>query len=231
MSSTKPQKPPIGGTILFTIAALGVALLFVYSGWWLYGTASKPTSDFYTKLGELAMQFAVVVIVGAFAKVMIDWGTSQRTRHSERVEACSEFMRRVRAMHVAVQNAKDLLNAHRSAKTWAEQSRRLMALRPEVEEISEDLKASSGLFKSDVAIVEGLEGIISYLQGAGEEYVRSHHVVDSGSKAGDSLAETIATTDMVWIRDFVAGGDAFKKNYVANLTKSKGTMRSEVYGA
>ena len=231
MSSAESRGGPILGTVLFAVSALVVAFLFVYGGWWLYGVASKPTSDFYAKLGELAMQFAVVIIVGALAKVIVDWGTSQRIRHSERVEACNEFMRRVRAMHVTVQNARDLLNAHRSAKTWGEQSRRLMALRPEVEEISEDLKASRGLFKNSAAIVEGLEGIISYLQGAGEEYVRSHHAVDSGSKAGGSLAETITTTDMAWIRDFMVGGDVFEKNYMVNLTKSKGTMRSQVYGA
>ena len=95
-------------------------------------------------------------------------------RHLAKLEARKEFLRRVRAVHVTIQNARDLMNAHQSAKTWGEQSRRLMKLRPEVEEISEDLKASDSLFVRQSEIIDGLEGIASYLAKAGEEYVRSH---------------------------------------------------------
>ena len=33
------------------------------------------------------------------------------------------------------------------------------------------------------------------------------------------------------LRDFMAGGESYQINYEANLTKSRGTMRAEVYGA
>ena len=219
------------GTALFGAIAIGVAVASVLVGRHLYNVASKPATDFYAKLGELALQLAVVVIVGALVKVAVDWGASQRARYLEKLEARKEFMRRVRAMHVTIQNARDLMNAHHSAKTWGEQSRRLMELRPEVEEISEDLKASDSLFAEQTEIVNGLEAIISYLAKAGEEYVKNHNLVDIRHRAGHSLSSTIDNCKMIWVRDFMAGGEDYKNNYEANLTKSKGAMRAEVYGA
>jgi hypothetical protein len=231
MASSQLKKAPIVGTVIFAAVALCVAGFAILVGWQLYASAAKPPTDFYAKLGELALQLAVVVIVGAFVKELVEWGASQRARYAEKIEARKEFMRRVRAMHVAVQNARDLMNAHRSPKTWGEQSRRLMELRPEVEEISEDLKASGNLFANQIAIVDGLEKIIAYLQSAGDEYVRSHDAVDNGHKTGRSLVSTLEEKSMTWVRDFMAGGEGYKANYEANLTKSKGAMRSEVYGA
>jgi hypothetical protein len=226
----RPKRPPNLATMLFAAFAIGLAVVSVLVGHHLYDVAGKPAAEFYAKLGELALQLAVVVIVGALVKAAIDWGSSQRTRYLERVEARKEFMRRVRAVHVTIQNAKDLMKAHQSAKTWSEQSRRLMELRPEVEEISEDLRASDGLFAKQTEILKGLQGITSYLLKGGEEYIRSHDAVVSGHKS-HSLAQLIDQENMAWVRDFMAEGDDYQNNYEASLTKSKGAMRAEVYGA
>ena len=231
MTNPDPSKPPILGTLLFVAVALCVAVVLVLVGRNFYAAAGKPTTEFYAKLGELSIQLAIVAIVGALVKAIVDWGTSHRARYLERLEARKEFMRRVRAMHVTIQNARDLMNAHGSARTWAEQSRRLMQLRPEVEEISEDLKASPKLFAGQTEIVNGLEQIVKYLEEAGMEYVRSHDSVDGGYKAGRSLLDTIEQQKMVWVRDFMEGGEGYKSQYESNLTKSKGAMRAEVYGS
>ncbi|MGH6837043.1 MAG: hypothetical protein ACREC9_16265 [Methylocella sp.] len=231
MTASGPKKPPILGTALFTAIAVGGSVASILVGWCFYNLAAKPATDFYAKLGELALQLAVVVIVGALVKVVVDWGASQRARYLEKLEARKDFMRRVRAMHVTIENARALMNAHRSARTWGEQSRRLMQLRPEVDEISEDLKASDSLFARQPEIVDGLAAIISYLADAGKEYVRSHDAVDSDHKAGYSFPETVDRKDMTWARDFMAGGEGYQNKYEANLTKSKGAMRAEVYGA
>lgn len=90
--------------------------------------AGKSLADFYTELGELALQLAVVVVIGALIKAVADWGTSQRRRHAEKLE--TRILRRVRALYVTVANARDLMNAHRTPKTYRKQSRRLMLLRP-----------------------------------------------------------------------------------------------------
>jgi len=234
MTVLSPKKPPILGTILFALIAISVAFGSTLVGYRLYILARKPIPDFYTKLGDLALELSVVVIVGALIKAVVDWGTSQRRRHDEKIETRLEFMKRVRAMHVAVENSRDLLNAHGTPRTYGEQSRRLMELRPEVEEISEDLKASSDLFEEQRIIVDGLEGIVNYLRQGGEEYVRCHEAVDAGfnpQNARLSFFSTAESKGMEWIRDFMGAGREYRRNYVANLSKAKGTMRSEIYGA
>ena len=219
-----------GWSLIASFGLLAVCVL-LWGSLRLYDVAGRSRSDFYGKLGELALQLAVVVIVGALVKVLIDWGLSQHARYREKLEAQRELIRRVRAMHVTVQNAKDLLTAHQSARTWGEQSRRLMELRPEVEEIAEDLKVSQKLFSRQAEIIAGVEGIVSYLATAGAEYIRSHDAVDSDCKLGKKLADTIRKEGMTWIQDFMDGGAAYRKGYEANLTRSKGAMRAEVYGA
>jgi hypothetical protein len=231
MKFSGPKKPPLIGTILFSAIAIFVAGALVCVGWFLYTFAAKPPAEFYAKLGDLTLQLGVVVIVGALVKVIIDWGASQRIHYLEKLETRKEFMRRIRAVHVTIQNSRDLMNAHQSAKTWGEQSRRLMELRPEVEEISEDLKASHNLFAEHTKIIEGLESIIQYLEEAGKEYVRSHDAVGSGYQSKKTLLETIEQINMSWVRDFMDAGKNYKSMYEENLTKCKGSMRSEIYGA
>jgi hypothetical protein len=230
MTTSGPRKPPILGTAIFGTIAIVIPVGLVFIGWRLYTASNKQSADFSAKLGELALQLAVIVIVGALIKVVVDWGTSQRSRYREKVEARREFMRRVRAMHVTIQNARDLMNAHRTAKTWSEQSRRLMMLRPEVEEISEDLLASGDLFADHTNIAEGLKAIVSYLERARKEYVSNHKAVDSDHKAGNDLIKTLDQQNMTWVSDFMEGGKDYESHYYANLTKSKGAMRTEVYG-
>lgn len=231
MRTPAPKKPPTLGTVLFAAISICVAVASILAGRYLYSAGGKQVTDFYGKLGELALQLAVVVIVGALVKVVVDWGTSQRARYREKLEDRKEFMRRIRAIHVTIQNARDLMNAHGSPRTWSEQARRLMELRPEVEEISEDLKASGTLFEKQSEIIDGLNAIIAYLEDAGKEYVKSHEAVSDGYKAGRSLLETIDQNNMTWVRDFMDRGERYQKSYEANLTKSMGAMRSEVYGA
>jgi hypothetical protein len=106
-----------------------------------------------------------------------------------------------------------------------------MQLRPEVEEISEDLKASQALFAGQRVIVSALENIITYLEEAGDEYVKSHAFVTSGYQAGRQLCDTINEKKMVWVHDFIEGGENYKSRYECNLTNAKGAMRRQVYGA
>ena len=216
--------------MLFAAISFCVAVASILAGRYLYTAGGKQVTDFYVKLGELALQLAVVVIAGALVKELVDRGLSQRARYREKLEDRKEFMRRIRAMHVTIQNAKDLMNAHGNTKTWSEQSRRLMKLRPEVEEISEDLEASGNLFKKQSEKIDALKAIIAYLKRGGEEYVRMYKAVDPGYKGGRSLLEAIDQESMTWVRDFMAEGEDYQNSYDANLEKSKGAMRLEVYG-
>jgi hypothetical protein len=85
MATSGPKKPPILGTALFGSIAIGVAVASVLVGRYLYTVGAKAT-EFYAKLGELALQFAVVIVVGGLVKVVVDWGASQRARHLEKLE-------------------------------------------------------------------------------------------------------------------------------------------------
>lgn len=224
------KKPSMLGPALFASIAVGMAAMLVFVGRYLYSLSDKAGPEYYAKLGELTLQLAVVVIIGTLLTLILEWGASQRARDLKKREDQKEFLRRVRAMHVTIQYANDLMNAHLSPRTWGKQSRRLIRLRSEVEEIVEDLKASDGLFKRQPAIVDGLEAIISYLGDARKEYVDSHSAIDSGYKAGEGFSETIDKKKMSWTRDFIARGEIFQNRYEANLTRSKGAMRKEVYG-
>jgi hypothetical protein len=111
-----------------------------------------------------------------------------------------------------------------------------MQLRIDVEEISEDLGASPGLFMKQQEIRAGLEGIINYLQECEDEYEKHHndvihdpHATNPG-KDGD-LCDVVKQRGMTWMQDFMKGGKDYKNKYITHLTKAKGTMRSEVYGA
>ncbi len=97
-------------------------------------------------------------------------------------------------------------------------------------EISEDLKASPGLFDDQGEIVGGIEGIIAYLEDCREEYAAKHSDVDADGKRGASLLESIRKHNMRWTHDFFHAEGSFKSKYVANLLKSKLPMRQAVFG-
>lgn len=215
----------------FVVGVTGICVAgLIWASAQLFVAAGSTGTPFQTKLAELTLQLAVIVVIGAIAKALFDWGMAQRSREKRKREAQVEFLKRVRAAHIVVQHARDLLKAHRSPKTYGEQLRRLMELRPEVEEISEDLRVSSGLFKDQVEIEEGLEGIVSYLIAGSEEYVSSHEHVEAGHKAGESLASTIDVHGMKWTKDLITAGSSYGEGYLKSLAKVKGAMRIEVYG-
>jgi DNA-binding transcriptional MerR regulator len=222
-------KPPLRGTLVFTIFAICLAFLLLVIGWRLYDMGEKKGTEYYALLGELIMQLAVLAVAGALFNFLFHWGTSQSARYFEKLAERKEFLRRVRTMHVTIQNARDLLNADSSAKTWNEQSRRLMELRAEVQEICDDLQESGRLFEQQIAIVDDLKAIIKYLKKGDEEYVRCYVAVDEGDKAASSLSNTIEHEKMTWVRDFMDKGDEYTKRYEKHLKASKGAMRREIY--
>jgi len=218
-------------TFGFVVIALLIAIVLGYVGKRMYLAAGKPDTDYYLKLGELILQLAVIAIIGALAKVFIDWGTTFRTRKIQQNEKRMDFLRRVRAAHVTVETARDLLIAHGSARTYGEQLRRLMALRFDVEEISEDLQATADLFKTRKEMRLGLAGIIAYLKQGAQEYVQHHRDVDAGYKSGETLMQTIESKQMIWVRDLMESGPQYNQDYIGNLSRTKPKMRKETYGA
>ena len=203
---------------------------FVYLGWVFYRVAKRDTSEFFAKLGDLTLQLAVIVIIGAIVKALVDRGADERQRQLTAIEAAKDFLRRVLAISVTVDNSRDLLVAHSSPASWRDQTQRLMSLAGEISELLEDLSASGDLFEQKDTIARGLTSVSSYLQLARDEYVRCHTHVDAGYKKGESLAETIKAHNMTWTEDLMAEGPEFSSKCVSGLRVAKVTLRREIYG-
>ena len=164
----------------------------MWAGKEFYEVADQHQRIFFTKLGDLTLQLAIVVIVGALVKELLDWSNAQLRRYRDRLESRMDFLKRVRAAHVEVEFARDLLNAHRSGKTYVERLQRLIILRAEIAEIIMDLKAAPRLFSGQQGILEGLERIVDYIEEGRSEYIEHHDAVDTDAKcpSGDFMSRT-----------------------------------------
>lgn len=233
MSSTHEKQPFYLRKSLFAIFSLVLAGAFTFLARYLYRRAGKPTDDFVGKLGEYALEIAVFVLVGAAVKEVIDWLIEQRARRLREADKRADFLRRLRDVHVRVMYSRDLIVAHKSPKTWTEQSQDLMRRVPELEEISEDLKATPGLFRHQSKIEEGIGGMMSYLTQCRDEYVINHPkiVTSSDAETISKYHKAMNEGGLPWYAGFLAGGSTYTSDYVGNLTKSKGEMRQQVYGS
>jgi len=227
----KKRLRKVASICLLVIGSVILAAVFALVGYWFYEVAEKTQKDFLSKLGDLFLQISVVVVLGALAKSLIDWAVSLRAKKADDHEKKSDFLKRLRAAHVAVQYARQLLNAHQSPKTYSEQLRTLMRLRYDLEEISEDLKATSDLFSQLDVIVPGVEGMIEYLKQGSEEYVQFKGDVEADYAAKRDFRDTITTRNMQWLVDFMESGSNYTDNYLPNLLSAKSGMRIDLFGA
>jgi hypothetical protein len=214
----------------FAILSILLSIGFAYVAWYLYRQSDKPNDEILFKLGEFALQIAIFVLIGAAVKEIVEWRTAEKGRYLKDAEMRADFLKRLRDMHIKILQSRDLMLAHQSAKTWAEESRNLMQVIPELEEISEELKVYTNLFEEQEQIEEGVEGIITYLKNCREEYMSNHEAVGSDWKATGRLDDTINKRGMVWYRDFTSGTDKYEADYIRNLKRAKLRMRSQVYG-
>lgn len=232
--------PPHLRPWFFAFVTLFLSSALVGAAWRLYSFAGKSNADFLQKTAELSLQLAVIVVIGGAVKAIADWRSAERDRiaeqAAERRELISEqaaqrreFARRTREMHVTIELARDLLRAHRSPRTYAKQLQNLLRLRFQVEDLREDFSRAGDLFQARAEILSGLDGVLDFLQGGREEYERAHQFVGENWPK-TTFEDTIAEHKMEWVRTFIAGEGPYEE-YLKSLGKSKGRMRSEVYGA
>ena len=230
MNGKHPEQPFYLGRKAFAIISLLLAIGFAYLAWYLYRQTGKPNDEMLFKLGEFALQIAIFVLIGAAVKEIIEWRTAEKARYLKEADGRAHFLRKLRDMHIKILQSRDLMSAHQSARTWAEESRNLMQVIPELEEILEELKVYPNLFTDQEQIVEGIKGMITYLNKCRDEYMRNHEAVDSDWKASLKLDNTINNCGMVWYRDFSSGTNEYVSEYIKNLKRAKLPMRSQVYG-
>jgi hypothetical protein len=222
------QEPLLLRRPVFVIGSFVLALLFSLFAYWLYVMINQE-KEFTTKLGELALQIAILVIAGAAVKEFVDWRITIRTSIERRKELRREFLQRLRDIHAKIMYSRDLMRAHQSAKTWSEQSRNIMQIINGIEELSEDLKASPDLFTQQDKIISNIEGIVSYLDKGRDEYIQNHDKVESAYKDGRRLIDAVKIHKMAWVDDFMNGNNTFETQYILLIRNAKAPMRQAVY--
>jgi len=212
------------------VAAVGIAAAVVLV------LVAKPifevsgSDSFERKVAELLLQLALVVVLGALVKLLIDSYADRKARLDADNAKRADLLRRVRAEHVKVASAQQLLLAHNSGRTYSTQLQILMLAVPELEDIAEDIRAAPTLFGPDNStIVDGIEAMVAYLKQGADEYVRCHRHVDADAQAGRSLDVTIREWDMDWVRDLGRAAPAFPARYAAAVDASKGLIRTHIY--
>ncbi|HJN73876.1 MAG TPA: hypothetical protein QGF58_08090 [Myxococcota bacterium] len=168
--------------------------------------------DCRTELGGGLLELALLLLVGIWVKPFVDDVLASRDRAAARARQREDFLRRVRDVHGTIMSARDLMNAHGSARTYGEQMRRLLELRAEVVEITEDVKVSAHLFEEHNVLVDGLEDLVVWLEG------------------GDSLHETLEASEMTWVRGLMDMEGTFEA-YDESIRAVKSTLRKTVYSA
>ena len=206
------------------LVAFAAALLLL--GYVLY---QADPDTFQRRFADLLLQLSVVVVIGGVIKLLIDWGAKINSRFRASREQKIDFLRRVRDISVRVNYAQDLLNAHKSGKTYGERLREIILMRGEIIEIVEDLKANRNLFEQQSEIERALIEINKYLNRGREEYIKCHDKVDADAKKGKKIQTSIEQLDMKWTKDFMASGEDYSSNFYDELFESKGKMRTQAY--
>jgi hypothetical protein len=231
-------EPAVIRPIFFALSCIVLAVAAFLAARYLYWKGGRSL-DFVPKVGEHLLQLALVILAGAAVKELIQWRDRLKADHARKIQLQHEFLTRLRSAHVSVRRSRDLMRAHNSARTWAEQSRSIIDQIPDLEELAEELKAADGLFdRYHSDIISGVEGMISYLGGGRDEYIARHRDVDADWNAaveanaptGDRLARTVQERRMTWIRDFMGGSGTFLTGYDANVRRAKLPMRLVVLG-
>ena len=135
-----------------------------------------------------------------------------------------DFMRRMREAHVRIANAQRLIYANRSPKTYSEQMRVFMLVTPKLEDIEADIAATTDLFcNEDKAKIQGgIRDIVAYLDKGYDEYAKWRRSTED--------YETLCQSEPGWLCELIKAPRLMPKEYVCALNKSKGTIRSYVYG-
>ena len=205
-------------------AVLAVLAVLVGGAWLLYAKGDTAFGRSFADL--LLLQLALLLIGGTAFKSLIRHMNKQRDKEQELRNKRMDFMRRMREAHVRIANAQRLIYANRSPRTYSEQMRVLMLVTPKLEDIERDIAATTDLFKpgDKEEIQEGINDIVAYLDEGYDEYAkwRRNSTVDY---------ETLRQRKPGWLSKLVECGRCMPEKYLCALSKSKGTIRSYVYGS
>jgi hypothetical protein len=222
--------------VIGLVVAIGV---LVGVAWLLYHY-TKGDRTFSHSLADVLLQVAFIVLAGAVVTELI--GRDRRARDKEeedrnkRINTARDeeqdrrnkqmnFMRRMREAHVRIADVQRLLYADPSPETYRQQMRVLMLVTPKLEDIEADIAATTDLFKPGdrEEIQKGIGEIVAYLNEGYGQYVkwRRNRTVDYNALRG---------TKNEWLGELIKCKECMPNRYTLALKKSKGKIRSYVYG-
>jgi hypothetical protein len=233
------QIPTSDKTKIIWVVTVGLVLAAI--GFLVYSITVPESVG--REAAEWSIQLGVIVGVGGGVKYLLDSARESNRGEAQRLEKANErlrerrrqridFLRRVRGCHAALDIARNLIRAHNTQNTWFEQSRELMKIRLELEEIGEDLKTTNRLFReNDREIADALEEIDCYLGKLQGEYVKFKPAADKHAlkKETQNLDYSVDELDLKWADDFRNAGPEFEKGYGRPLTIVKSTMRQYIF--
>jgi hypothetical protein len=192
-----------------------LSVILVLWARYLYPRSSVDT--FKRQFSEDLVFLAVVSVGGALLDIVARSLATIRTD----MDKLRDLLTRMRDAHVRIAHAKRLLEAARSKRIYVAQMRELMLIIPELEDIERDVTASKRLFagRDKEQICCGISQIVNYLERLCDEYVRWAR----------SRAPRPPWRSQREISDFIKG-KAFPDEYYGALSRSKGIIRSYVYG-
>jgi hypothetical protein len=202
------------------LAAAIITAFIVGAG--LFYAQTKGTKPFGS-YANLLLQLTAFIVVGLILTPLIEYINKQRDKRSKRMD----FLRRMRESHVRIANAQQLIYADPSPGTYRQQMRVLMLVTSKLEDIEQDIAATTDLFckkRGDQAeIQEGIKYIVRYLNEGYDQYAK-------WQRNGGTTAEYKTLRKTEWLGKLIKCERCMPKEYLCALTKSKGKIRSYVYG-
>jgi steroid delta-isomerase-like uncharacterized protein len=205
------------------IAAIAIfaVLVVVAELFYAHTKGAKPFDSY----ANLLLQLASFIFGGLILTPLIEHINKQRDKRSKRMD----FLHRMRESHVRIANAQRLIYADSSPETYREQMRLLMLVTPKLEDIERDIDATTDLFckkRGDKAeIQEGICEIVAYLDEGYDQYAEWQR---NGGTTVDY--KTLRERKIKWLGELIECKRYMPKRYTRALDKSKGMIRSYVYG-
>jgi hypothetical protein len=196
---------------------------------------------FWRAVAENSLGAAVVVVGAAVLASLLQGLDARRDEREQDRRKRLELLVRLRAAHVRISHARRVMRAENNPRAYEERMRDLMLVVPELEEIREEVKASTGLYEGNdkTNIMGGIAQIVEFLDAGYREYTDwcrlSKNRPDTDPRRGPWLARLVddwpppsskKTMDPEW-----APQDSMPPEYDAALSISKAKMREYIYGA
>ncbi len=165
-------------------------------------------------------QLAVLGVIGAFIKWLLEGYDSFRRERDARDRAKRELWRDLRQVYAEVMKARDLIDAEQTPLAYGAQLSRLMDARASLGEIRHEVKLWPGLFKQDEEIAERILQMERYLDDQLIQEYRNNYAALSGAP---SLAA--AASQLPMLQDYLSSDEGglfhtqFRMNYFEARTE------------